>query len=361
MEKPLIAEKDIPCYVYIRKELVGEHDDEHGWIALWHKILRKSNKHTELATRYYEPFRNVKLKPNSIVKPKNPNRQYVGEYNGINNYRIDDGFINGMLRSNYYGTAKPYEAVIPAGTEYYVNNGLFRIAARQLQIKSKASEPITNWRDNIKPILGQLSEYYFGGGDEVKPGYYYMGNGRFINPLKRESSDLVSGIVTNVTDTHITIMSIDEQELIWCPEYKCEKLMDKPLNDGIHRYNESDDSGEENTLSIIRSDSYNIDFAAVNWCNKYGMTRWDNIKWYLGSAHEVLSAIRDNMLPINVAIALCGDDYQLLDSLGRYWTSTEFNNSHALCVDATDGTIAPHEKASEKKVRAFSIIERNIY
>jgi len=361
MENPLIAEKDIPCYVYIRKELVGEHEEEHGWIALWHRLLRKGNKHIELATRYYEPFRNIKLRPNSMVKPKNESRRYGGKYNGINHYRVDDGFINGMLRSDYYGNAQPYNAIIPEGTEYYVNNGLFRIAARRLQIRTKASEPITNWRDNIKPILGQLSEYYFAENDEVKPGYYYIGNGKFVNPLDRRSDDFVLGIVTNVMGDRITVMSLDEEELIWCPEYKYENLMNKPLTDGIHKYNESDENGEENTLRVIRSSSYDIDCAAVNWCNRYGMTRWDNIKWHLGSASEVISAVRDNMLQINVAIALYGDDYPLLNSLGWYWTSTEFDDSYALCVDATDGTVVPHKKASNGMVRAFSIIERNIY
>lgn len=362
MEKPLIAEKDIPCYVYIRKELIGEHDEEHGWIALWHKLLRKGNKHIELATRYYEPFRNVRLKPNSVNKAKNIGRQYGGEYNGINHYRIDDGFINCMLRSDYYGIACPYNAVIPAGTEYYVNNGLFRIASREVKIGSNASEPISGWRENIRLILPQLSEHYFGNNNgEIKPGYYYTCEGKFINPLNRNTDDIVAGIVTNVNGNHIVIMSLDEQELIWCPEDKCEKLMNKPLTDGIHRYNESDENGSENTLGIIRSVLYNIDFAAVNWCNRYGMTRWNGVKWHLGSSSEVVSAIRDNMLPINISIALYDDDCPLINSLGWYWTSTEHDERYALYVDATDGTVAPHQKTSKALVRAFSVIERNTY
>ena len=359
-QHPLIAEKDLTCYVYIRKELVGESEEEHGIMALYHKLLRKGSKHISIATKYYEPFRNVKLRPNSLAIPKNT-RVYSGEFNSRNHYRVDDGYINGMLRENYYGVAKPYNAIIPAGSEYYLNNGIYRVASNKMQILGPASLPLPPLHETLAQYLPQLAEDAFGHGDEVKPGFYYTVN-RFINPNKASSEDLssITGIVTQVDDNVITVMSLDERELIWCPENKYSLINKKAKSDGEHRYNEMDTDGENNTLNILRSDVYDVDFSAVNFCNNYNVYGGMSGRWYLGSSAEVIQAVRNHMQEINIAIAMLGNDYPLLDALGNYWTSTEYDNAYALSVDGTDGTLVASSKSGHCKVRAFMKVQKQM-
>lgn len=358
-EKPLIAEHDIKCYVYIRKELVGEGEEEHGIKALYHKVLRKNAQRISLATKFYEPFRNEKLKPNSLNKPKST-RVYSGEYNGRNHYRIEEGYIQGMLRADEYGVAQPYDAYIPVGAEYYINNGLFRVAANEMRIMSQAQKPLPPLEETLKPILPQLAESMFGYDDEIKPGFYYT-QSKFVNPNKLNPLDAssVCGIVCNVDGNKITVMSLKEGDLIWSPEEKCTLINNKPKNDGEHRYNEFDADGESNTLNIIRSDNYGADFSAVNFCNSYNTYGGMSGRWYLGSSLEVVHMVRENMQPINVAIAMLGG-YQLLDGLAHYWTSTEFNENYALSVDASDGCVTASMKYSHCKVRAFMKLDKPV-
>jgi len=359
-QHPLIAEKDLTCYVYIRKELVGEGEEEHGIIALYHKLLRKGSKHISIATKYYEPFRNIKLRPNSVAIP-NTTRIYNGEFNSRNHYRVDDGYINGMLRENYYGVAKPYNAVIPTGSEYYINNGIYRVASSKMQILGPASLPLPSLQETLAQYLPQLAKDAFGYGDEVKPGFYYTVN-RFINPNKVSSEDIgsITGIVTQVDDDVITVMSLDERKLIWCPETKYSLISKKAKSDGEHRFNEMDTDGENNTLNILRSDAYDIDFSAVNFCNNYNVYGGMSGRWYLGSSSEVIQAVRNHMQEINIAIAMLGNGYQLLDALDNYWTSTEYDDTYALSVDGTDGTLVASAKSEHCKVRAFMKVKKQM-
>ena len=359
-QHPLIAEKDLTCYVYIRKELVGEGEEEHGIKALYHKMLRQGSNHISMATKYYEPFRNIKLRPNSVVIPKTA-RTYSGEYNGRNHYRVEEGYVNGMLRENYYGVAKPYNAVIPAGSEYYLNNGLYRVASNKMNILGLASLPLPPLHETLQQYLTQLSEDAFGYGDDVIPGFYFTG-GRFINPNKMSYEDFssITGIVTHVDDNFITVMSLDERDLIWCPEKKFSLISEKSKTDGEHRYNEMDTDGEGNTLNILRSDVYDIDFNAVNFCNNYNVYGGMNGRWYLGSSYEVIQAVRNHMQEINIAIAMLGNDYPLLDALSNYWTSTEYDETYALSVDGTDGTLVASRKDGHRKVRAFMKVQKQM-
>lgn len=356
-EKPFIAEHDIDCYVYIRKEVIGENKNEHGLTSLFHKLLRKTSKHIPLAVKYYEPFRNIKLTPNSLMKPKNK-RVYSGEFNGRHHYRIEDGYVHGMLRQDYYGVAQPYSATIPAGSEFYVNDGLFRVASDQMLIGSIATLPLDDWSEMIEQITPQLAEEMFGYDDEVKPGFYYTSY-KYINPNKLKESDISSicGVVTHVDGKKITVMSLNEKDLIWCPESKFGLINKKAKTDGEHRFNEYDDDGAANTLNVIRSDNYDIDFAAVSFCNKYNIHTGISGAWHLGASSEVIHAVRENMLAINVAIAML-KTYPLLDTLAYYWTSTEYEDDYALAIDGSDGCVIGQYKNAHCRVRAFMTLDK---
>lgn len=356
MKKPIIADRDIDCFIYIRKYNHVEEEKKHGLNWLFHRVVHKCDPTGIVYTKYYEPFRNIETKPGTTLASKSA-RVYSGEYNGINHYRVDDGFINGMLREDYYGVAKPYKAVIPKGTEFYVNNGLFRIAARKMTISKEVVTVMPTLQETLSPMMPLLLEEIFGNDDEVKPGFYYMNDGTYLNPNKTKMDFLayVCGIVSGVNDDNITVMSVDEKRLTWCN-------LEHPTR--ICADTDVDSSGDEVMLKLMRNDHYGDAFAPARWCTKYENAGGLRGTWHMGSVPEVISAVRENMLEINLAIAHMNDAYSILtqnegtypliDCLSNYWTSVDSDDEYAYSVDGTDGRLIRSNKlTAELNVRAF--------
>lgn len=357
MKKPIVADRDIECYVYIRKYDHVEETKKHGLRSVMHKLLKKCDPTGITYTKYYEPFRSVEMKPGTSVNGKS-NRSYTGEFNGINHYRIDDGFVNGMLRSDYYGVAIPYKATIPSGTEFYVNNGLFRIAARKMVVSKEKVTVMPPLQETIHDILPMLSDELFGTIDGVNPGFYYLNNGSYVNP-NNMTMDLFSdvcGIVTDVNEDNVTIMSLDERDMMWC-------TLEQPSR--ICSDSDMDSSGEEIMLKLMRSEHYGDSFQPARWCSKYETPGISRGSWHIGSIREVTSAICDNMLEINVSIALLNEaynktvqnsgGYKMIDSLSHYWTGVDYDDNYAYAVCGSDGHLDKiHKTTSVIKVRAFA-------
>lgn len=346
MEKPVVSDKDIDCFIYIRKYDHIKEEKKHGINWLIHRVLHKCDPTGIIFTKYYEPFRNIELRPGSTIKSKS-DRRYTGKYNGINHYRIDDGFINAMLRSDYYGVAVPYKATIPSGTEFYVNNGLFRIASRKIRISKEKVATLPPLHETLRPILPVLLENLFGDSTEVSPGFYYMSDGTYSNPntTPKEHLQNVCGIVSGVDGNKLTIMSLDEQQMPWCVSEETTRVCsDRDL----------EASGDDVMLTVMRNENYGDDFVPARWCSKYEYQGGPRGSWHMGSVGEVISAVRENMLQINLAIAQLGDQYKLLDCLSRYWTNVDAEDDYAYVIDGVDGTlIRCHKKWTELNVRPF--------
>lgn len=356
MKKPVKADFDINCFVYIRKYNHIEEDKKHGLSGLIYRAIHKCDPTGVIYTKFYEPFRNVEMKPGTTVASKS-DRVYTGKFNGINHYRIEEGFVNGMLRGDTYGVAVPYKAIIPAGTEFYINNGLFRIAARKIKITREKVTTVPPLQDTLAGILPTMLNEIFGDGDEVSPGFYYLNDGTYLNPNKAGMDFLtkVCGIVSGVNGDKVTIMSIDEISSPWCTlEYQTKVCCDSDI----------DSDGESVMLTLMRNEHYGDEFVAARWCSKYEISGGIRGSWHFGCPNEVIDAIRNNMMEVNLAIANMNHvysiltqtygDYKLLDCLSSYWTSVDSSNDYAYAVDGPDGTlIRCHKKLSERNVRAF--------
>lgn len=353
MEKPIVSDRDINCLLYIRKYNHVEEEKKHGLNWLLHKIIHKCDPTGIVYTKYYEPFRNIEMKPGTTIAGKS-GRKYTGVYNGINHYRIDDGFVNGMLRADDYGVAKPYKATIPAGTDFYVNNGLFRIASRKMRISKEIATSTPSLQDSLTQILPQLLESTFGNDDSIRPGFYYTNDGAYLNPNKTDmgSAQRVCGIVSGIDGDKITIISLDEVKMPWC------KL------DSSVRICSDDDvevSGEEVMMKLMRNDQYGDAFGPARWCSKYETQGGIRGSWHIGSIGEVVGAVRENMLEINIAIAQLNNwcdtitqQFKMLDSLSLYWTGVDSDDEYAYSVDGSDGRLTRSDKTTtELNVRAF--------
>lgn len=347
MKKPITSDRDVECFVYVRRYDQAQRVKNKGLKRLFGKVAHKCDPKGVVFTKYYEPFRNVERKPGATIKSKSA-RVYSGEYNGRNHYRVDDGFVNGMLRcDDDYGTSTPYKAIIPSGTEFYVNNGLFRIASRQMEITREKVGTPPSWHDVIEPINELLANELFGEGNEVSPGFYYMADGTYENPnnLTSDKTHLVSGIVSAVGENTVTIISLDENIMPWGEfEHPVRICSDSDRNL----------SGEEIMLNLMRNEHYGDDFVSARWCSKYEVMGGMRGNWHMGSIQEVISAVRENMMEINVAISLLGEQFRLIDSLSLYWTSVDSSDEFAYAIDGTDGSLVRSEKTTSlHKVRAF--------
>ena len=356
MEKPIVADRDIPCFVYIRRYNHVEEEKKHGINWLIHRAVHKCDPTGIVYTKFYEPYRNVEMKPGTTIASKS-DRVYSGKYNGMNHYRVEDGFVHGMLRADNYGTAFPYKATIPQGCEFYVNNGLFRIASRKMVVSKEKVSTLPPLQETLRPILPLLIEEIFGSKNKLSPGFYYLNNGSYLNP-KDLSMDLVGdvcGIVSGIDGDAVTVMSLDEVEMVWC------KLESQTR---ICSDSDIDASGEDIMLNIMRSEHYGDAFLPARWCSKYETGGGLRGSWHLGSIGEVSTAICDNMLEINVAISVLNNEFEIitnqsgrfemLDSLSYYWTGVDCEDYYAYTVDGCDGRLSKaHKKTSELKVRAF--------
>lgn len=346
MQKPVMAERDLDCVIYIRKYDHVEKEQRHGIRFLIHKLLHKCDPTGVMYTKYYEPYRNVELKPGKTVSGKSK-RVYTGGYNGVNRYRIDDGFINAVLTENDFRPAVAYKAKIPAGTEFYLNDALTRVAARKIDISREQISTVPPLETMLYPFLPILSDEIFGTSEDVKPGFYYLSTGVYANPntIQREQLFNVCGIVSDVSGLNVTIISLDEIESVWCK-------IESPKQ--VFSNNSANLTGEEAMLTLMRHDDYGDAYIPARWCSKYEVSGGSRGCWHMGSLNEVTSAIRDNMLPINVAIALLGDKYRLLDNLAYYWTTIDSADEYAFAVEGNEGRmIQCHKTDTALMVRAF--------
>ena len=141
------------------------------------------------------------------------------------------------------------------------------------------------------------------------------------------------GVVFEVSDDgrHGKIVSLDETKLQWCTEEQYDKRIALGLT--------YDSDGKANTDKVMQrrdSDQY----PAFVWCRNKG----DD--WYL-PAYDELLAIRENKSAINSTLA----EYKCTTFSGDYWSSTDYDEFHALYVSVYPGR---NDKFSSYYVRAVS-------
>ena len=117
-----------------------------------------------------------------------------------------------------------------------------------------------------------------------------------------------------------------------------------------NRLNAMEDwAGKANTAAIISksmSSAVNNTAAyAPGFCNLYSHGGLGAGKWWLPSAGELMM-IYANMTKINYALSLITGATQLAETW--YWSSTEYNATHAWFLNLTSGYLSTNPKASNK-------------
>ena len=283
-------------------------------------------------------------------------------YNNLNKDIINGDFVDAYLSLpvGIYNEKYVYRCTIPAGMPFYISDNLKEVAAKKLVVNERiTSQPIFKevlvsgyvdclrldlFRDNIKD---EIAYFVLLGGKVVNP-YQYIGTG----------SDVV-GVICNLHDNVAKVIAIEEKELEWSTlqpdktrivtkkQYKEKKVARQDLN------------GYQNTHAVTKSKNFKYEnYPAIDYCLDYSNGDLGKGRWFLGSAGDVVSLARDNMLRINAALAILqykGVDCDLLDC-DWYWTSTEYHENSVWAVVVNSGFLGFNVKAKKGGVRPMTII-----
>lgn len=287
-KKPFIAKSDIEVYKYVNKY--------YG--------------------KYRTACRDYPVHTNEVMKAET-NTDIVLDF--CNKYRIEGGVIYACTStfSNLFGCDTCLKAVIRKGTEFYIQDDLKEIAAKELYI---TDEEITDYRStDLTEYLEDAIKYAESNKDDIKIGYYLLSNGNFVHPFKYQEGTIIGVVAFFNKDGQPVSISIKSKKLPWLKiTFQHEVSFNISYNETIE-----DMDGIRHTKNILNSkdyDSYN--FAAVEYCNKYYTEGTKPGDWYMPAIGECVK-IAQNMLIINMALSASGfNTFALFSAL---WSSSELS------------------------------------
>ena len=283
-------------------------------------------------------------------------------YNNLNKDVVNGDYVNAYLTGVFKTDTLTsiYKCVIPSGTPFYISDDLKEVAAKKLIVNEivysvpKLSDVLANgYVDCLRLDL-------FRGNPEDKIAYFVLERGGIINPYSYiGNGDDVIAIICNIHDGVAKVMALEERSLQWTTieNIKTKIVSKKPLKH--KKIARQDLNGYQNTRDIIKSKKFNyMNYPAIQYCSMYSRGNYQQGRWFLGSAGDIVSMVRDNMLKINAALAILqykGGKCDLLD-YEWYWSSTEFHENSAWVVIANSGFLGMNVKQKIGGVRPMTII-----
>lgn len=281
-QHPLVAKRDIIVVKYLRKEGGQIRTPCQGTVVELNKPL--------IADREKMQMR----ESNSIV------------------YSIEGGAIHALTvnRDSWWERTTPYKAIIPKGTEYYVDVRGLCVAARQLVITEEEIHLETPDQSLVLDLLEQRPTV-----DGIAVGDFYFKDQGFMSPfdLTKEIIPKISGIVIGFKD--------NGDPLIWSGEVsegKMDKLWDSRF-DVFISYPEADAEGEKHKEAFLKNYPKfdKVRFEAYAKCMEY---KPEIGEWYIPAWKEQKIMI-ENLQFIHASAWYTGVNCIL--PTGWYWTSSE--------------------------------------
>lgn len=280
-QHPLVAKQDIVCVKYLKKTTGGE--------------LRT-------------PFQAV---PVPIGKPFTPSREDVEFDRGSMTYSLSGGVIHAMTQVVDWNDARPYKAIIPKGTEYWVDVRGRAIAAKKMII---SDEPIDIQQPDESLLKDIMSNVPSEG--ELSVGDYYIKDKGFISPF-----EVTEDIIPQIAGVIVGFK--DKEPLIWSGEVARDLPMDTEWNSKFDKYvsePEKDFDGEKH-LEAFLENYKKFDknrFRAYAACIAY---KPEVGKWYIPALGEKNIMI-ENLMFVHAAAWISKSNIFL--PTGYYWTSSEY-------------------------------------
>ena len=257
-KKPFIAKTDIIVY----KELIKD------WRSNFYKT----------------PVQGYRVCPGTVMRPSNPslgvieaNKKFKLGGGVIHSYTIPIGSMGDIL----------FKAIIPAGTEFWIQDDLGEVASKKLFI---TNEKVTE----TKPRKGDISWIL-----------------DYVETLDVVTKD---GLVTGIKDAkRKDIIGIMINQKIMGIEMNTMKFYSEKIRNASNVFNLED--GYTNTVNLSVSDS-----PAAKWCMKHKTKGTKKGDWYIPSEKELLMVIT-NLLRVNVTLFVLGKDIIPLND--PVWCSTQ--------------------------------------
>ena len=301
-KKPFVAKSDITVYKYVNK---------------------KDGK-------YYTACRNYPVNTNEVMKADG-NGDVILNCN--NKYCIEGGAIHACTTTfdNGFDGEICLKAVIRKGTEFYIQDDLKEVAARELYI----TDEVVTGKENtdITEYLEDAIKDAESNGNGVKVGYYRLSNGNFVNPFDYKEGTIIGVVAFFNKNGNPVSIGINFKKLPWLKR----PFINKISSDISYDYTVEDMDGMRHTKDILNSKDYDPDnFAAVEYCRNYSTEGTKPGDWYMPAIGECVK-ITQNMLIINMSLSKAG--FTTFD-LSYLWSSSErsvWSGSYAWGCGVDDG------------------------
>ena len=302
-KKPFVAKSDITVYKYVSKN--------NG--------------------KYYTACRHYPVNTNEVMKPDK--KGDIG-LKADNKYCIYGGVIHACTTTfdNGFEHKVCLKAVIRKGTEFYIQDDLKDVAAKELYITDEevTDKRSTDLTEYIEDAINNAESY----NDYVKVGYYRLSNGKFVNPLEYKEGTIIGVVAFFDKNGNPVSVGVKSEKIPW---------MKIPLINTVSSNIFYDDfvedmDGMRHTKDILSRKDYDPDiFVAVNYCNNYSTEGTKPGDWYMPAIGECLK-IAQNMLIINMSLSKAGlDTFDLHSSMWSSSTCCAWGDSYAWSCELFDG------------------------
>ena len=286
-QRPLVAKNDIICVKYLRKTPGGN-----------------------LVT----PYRNVEP---PINKPFKPASKEVEFYERFMTNELNGGVIHAQTQNvmGKWGTdCIAFKAIIPKGTEYWVNVRGYAIAAKKMVITDEKINIDNPDETLLKDILLQT----ISSGD-ISVGDFYIKDKGFLSPLDmtEEYAKEAVGIVVGFKGKEPLIWDGNVSEYLAVDTHYDSKFDEFIPSDKI----KEDMDGEKHMAAFLKKYGENFDKDRFQVYGKYVSYKPEIGKWYQPAFGEMNTLI-ENLMFVHAAAWLTGLDIFL--PVAWYWTSSEY-------------------------------------
>ena len=293
---------------------------------------------------------------------KTPGEYDEKMYNNLNKDVINGDYVDAYLSVPHDCETNLYKCLIPSGTPFYFSDDLKEVSAKKLIVQERVNPcDIPTHKDVLAGgYVDCLRLTLFKDNTKSKIGFYLSDSGSIINPYNYigNGNDVIA-VISNIHDDCAKVIALKEKSLEWStilPDktrivtktpYKDKKVACKDLN------------GFQNTKAVTKSKRFSYEkYPAITYCLNYSRGGYKEGRWFLGSAGDIVSMVRNNMLIINAALAVLqykGCDCDLLNH-DWYWSSSEYHENSVWCVIANSGFLGFNVKSKSGGVRPMTII-----
>ena len=286
-KQPMVANIDIKCIKYVTKQ----------------------------GNQYYSPCRNTKIPIDQVMiaSPSTPDINHLGT-DDLNHevYSLNGGAIHAKIEESPDCLNECLFAIIPKGTEYWINPWGTEIAAKQMLITSKKGDNSMLDTSFVEDILLNAPEV-----NGIRIADYLLEDGTFVHPTKDITKLKPIGRVVGFHKDKPLIGALEYLTgNMYIRDYENEsKFFSKQFTDWKEAVKDFDGKKWAKEISKFSNNDINN---AFNECSNYRNTEEE--EWYLPALGETMTML-DNTLYLNAATTLTGVWFNIDDS-DKYWPST---------------------------------------